>query len=655
MALLRFVTVTCLAALLLAPFLKLFEQTVQDPVVLIAHDNSTSIGEYLSGDDSTAYMQEISALSSGLDRKFTVEHITFGAEIEREGPTDFTAPVTDLGQAMDYVGQNYADQNLAAVVVATDGLYNRGKNPLYAGQRLGVPVHIVALGDTTPKVDLTIQQVLHNRISFLGDRFPVQVDIAATRLAGRKATISVQRISGGATTTLVQESLDIDRDDFFTTRQFVLDADQAGINRYRVRVSGISGEEQYANNVKDFYIEVIDGRLEVLVLGSAPHPDMSAFRELISENENYNVTVSLFDDFEANIADFDLVVLHQLPDNKTNINTLLTAMNNAGVPRIFIVGDATGIARFNEAQGLMRIDQGSGNSNEVTAIVNPQFQLFTVPENFEQQIRSFAPLNAPFGEYTVDPGAHVYLYQRIGNVDTRFPLIVFGESAGVKTGVIAAEGLWKWRLFDYLQNSSHELTNNLVNKAIQYVTVKDDKRKFRAEPVQKLFSNEEQISFTAELYNQTYELVNDPDVFLVIRDAGDKEYSYTFNKTDQSYAISVGRFAVGEYTYTAFTDYAGQRQTVNGKFNVQEIQLESYITTADHSLLYAIAGRYGGEVYYPGETNRLMESLLGDEELRPVIYQSAQSSPLLHVKWIFFVFLAMLAVEWFMRRFFGGY
>lgn len=655
MAVLRFLAVTLIALLLLSPFLQTFDQTVQDPVVVVAQDNSSSIRDAFTEEDSAAYQEEVRAFIEELDDKFTVEPLLYGSDITRGEEADFVESSTDIATMIDYVHRSYGDQNLAAIIVTSDGLYNQGKNPLYQSQKVNSPVYAIALGDTTPSVDLAIQQVLHNRISFLGDRFPIQVDIQANRLEGRRATVSIQRITGGNVQTLAQEALTIDRDNFFQTKEFVLDADQAGVNRYRVRVTGISGEEQYNNNIKDFYIEVIDGRLEVLVLGSAPHPDMAALKELISINQNYNVTVELAENFTEAIEDFDLVIFHQLPDGRTNIDPWLKAMESASIPSLFVLGEATSLTQFNTAQELLEITGGNSSPNEVQPLINGQFELFKIPDGLEQQLRSFAPLYAPFGEYATSAAASVYLYQKIGNVDTRYPLMLFGESKGIKTGIIAGEGIWKWRLVDFLQNGSHELTAELVNKAVQFVTVKDDKRKFRAEPSKSLYSDEETITFTAELYNQAYELINEPDAFLVIRDEADKEYSYTFSKTSDSYVIDVGRFAVGEYRYTAFTDYGGQRQSVNGKFNVQEIQLENYVTTADHSLLFALADKYGGDVYYPGSMASLAETLNSDESLKPVIYQSVGSQPLLNFKWVFFMLLLLLSAEWFMRRFFGGY
>jgi hypothetical protein len=311
--------------------------------------------------------------------------------------------------------------------------------------------------------------------------------------------------------------------------------------------------------------------------------------------------------------------------------------------------------RFNTAQPYLKIITAQKASNEVTAIVANNFQLFTIPEDLSLAISKFAPLQAPFGQYDLNPAAQVYLWQRIGKVETQFPLLVFGENGGVKTAILSAEGFWRWRLYDFMQHGTHELTHTLLSKIVQYVTVKDDKRRFRATPSANLFQDNEVISFDAEVYNQSFERVTAPDVFLEIKDAEGNTYNYTFSKTDDIYTLSIGKFPVGEYRYVAFTDYEGQRQQASGKFNVQATELESYVTTADHRLLQGLTAQYGGSVYYPQDLNTLTNALLADESIKPVLYQSVINQPLIHLRWIFFLFLLVLGVEWFVRRYLGGY
>ena len=83
------------------------------------------------------------------------------------------------------------------------------------------------------------------------------------------------------------------------------------------------------------------------------------------------------------------------------------------------------------------------------------------------QLAKFSPALAPFGQYSPSPAGQVLAYQKIGNVTTQYPLIMMGEDNQIKTAIIAAEGLWKWKLFDYLQNENHEAIKELISNTIQ--------------------------------------------------------------------------------------------------------------------------------------------------------------------------------------------
>jgi hypothetical protein len=264
-------------------------------------------------------------------------------------------------------------------------------------------------------------------------------------------------------------------------------------------------------------------------------------------------------------------------------------------------------------------------------------------------------LLSPYGEYTPSPSAQILAYQRIGQVDTQFPLILMGEAKDVRTCIIAGEGIWKWQLYDQLQNGSKEITHELLSQLCQYASTKSDKRKFRVTPAKKLFTELEEITFQAELYNDNYELINTPEVFIKIRNQDKEEFDYTFNSSGQSYSLDIGRFPEGSYTFTATAELNGVRQTADGKFVVQPVQLEAMSSTADHGLLRQLATQQGGSFVYPAQMDQLADQILANDDIKPVLYSSTQTRPLIHLKWLCLILLAALSVEWFLRRYYGGY
>jgi len=657
MALLRGIVVTILASLLLAPLLKLLQNRTEEPVIIIAQDQSTSVRSAMTKADSTAYMQSLEKLSERLAGKYQVHKIGFGEEVVPVENWVLNDQASDLGEFMTYLNEQYKGQNVGAIILATDGAVNRGRNPLYlpAGQK--APLSVIALGDTIRKTDLLVREVFHNSIAYMGDKFSVQTDISAVRLNGASSALEIKHIQDNQQILLERIPLQITSDDWFDTKQITIEAKQGGVQHYRVQLTQVKNEVTYVNNVRDFFVEVIDGRLKVLLLANSPHPDLAVWKSSLLEQRNYEVDVRMAEDFATSqLQGYDLVILHQLPSSKYLIHNILDEINKLQIPKIFVAGYQTDLYAFNNAQSLLSIDNGGNRTpNDVTMIYNPGFTSFNTSEELRSKLETFSPLISPYGDYTPKASAQVFAYQRIGKVDTQFPLILMEEANDIRTVVIAGEGIWKWQLYDQLQNGSKEITHELLTQLCQYASTKSDKRKFRVTTPKKLYTELEDISFQAELYNDNYELINTPEVFLKIRNKDRQEFDYTFNIAGEAYALQVGKFPEGSYSYTATTEINGIRHTHDGKFVVQPVQLESMALTADHGLLRQLAAQHGGQFVYADQMDQLADQILENDAIKPILYSSTQTRPLIHLKWLCLLLLAGLSVEWFLRRYYGGY
>jgi hypothetical protein len=656
LAVLRTLAVTAIAALLLAPLLKSMLKESKKPIVLLAQDVSESVDAgFASSEEKAQYQQSFQALSQALGEDFEVQNFSFGSNVREGLDSVFRDKSTNISKFLSGAYDLFSNQNLGAIVLATDGLYNEGANPLYLDKTLAVPIYAIGLGDTTIRRDISVKRAFHNKIVYLGDKFSVQVDIAAQNAAGASTTLSVFKMDGPQNRKVLETPVSVDRNDFFTTREIILDADKPGVQRFRISTGSIPGESVKENNTKDIFVEVLDARQKILILAAVPHPDLTALKQSLSVTKNYEVSVFMISEFKQNVADYDFVILHQLPSRFNDATGIINTLQARGIPRFFITGAQTNYARLNQVQGLMNIRTDGRNTNEVQGRLAAEFSLFTNDERLARELPSFAPVIAPFGEFTVSPGAQTLLYQRIGKVDTKYPLLVLGEVGGARTAVFCAEGIWKWRLFDYLQNSNHSLFDGFLGKAVQYVGIKDDKRKFRVNLPKSIFNENEPIAFDAELYNDNYELVNTPDASITITNSASEEFNFTFNKSGRAYSLNPGVFPPDEYRFQAAVNFSGQNLQYDGRFSVQPIQLERYETTANHGMLRLLSEKYGGALVYPSEMNSIAELIRSKESVKPIIFLTDQTKPLIHLKWLFFLLLGLLTTEWFLRRYFGGY
>jgi hypothetical protein len=655
LAFLRGFSVFIISLLLLSPFIKTIKEDIKPPLIVIASDNSESLKGKQSPGELLSWQKDINALAGELTGKYEVRQISFGSQVYPEKNDTLNDKSTNISNAIKYIKDNFGDQNLGAVIVSTDGIYNEGSNPLYSEGMFKAPLYTIALGDTTQKKDILIQNVLHNKIAYLGDKFPVQVDISSFNGEGSSTKLTLEVIKGNQVTKVGEENISIASKSFYTSKTFLVDASQTGVVRYRLRISGIAGEFNTVNNTKEFFVEVLDARQKVLLIGNAPHPDLSALKSIITSNKNYEAEIAFAGEMSGDVSRYNLIILHNLPSESKDISGLMSQINRSNIPVIFIVGMQTSLARFNQSQNVVSINGNAKNNEDIQAEFNASFSLFTTSDYLKSKIKIFPPLIAPFGEYKSQGTATVYLYQTIKKIKTNYPMVAFNDQNGIKTAVLIGEGLWKWRLFDYLQNKNYDIVTELVNKIVLLTTVKTDKRKFRANTSKNIYKDNEQIMFDAQLYNDSYEMVNDPDVRLVIKDESGKEYKYNFNKTQNYYTLNADLFPNGSYSYTASVVYNGKDLTASGRFNVESLQLEQYDLTARHGLLRSLAEKYGGTMVYPDKILSLKDVLLNNENIKPVLYESKTTKSIISLKWIFFFILFLLTLEWFLRRYFGNY
>lgn len=653
---LRFLLATFLSLLLLSPFIKSFQSQTQKPIIVIAQDASESIKATMSEEELAAYKADLVKTGEDLEKDYEVVQLAFGERVRDDFDLNFEDKITNSSEVIRHVNDLYGTENLGAIILATDGIFNEGSNPLYVNTNFSSPIFTVALGDTTERKDLVLKRTFLNRIAYLNDRFVVQIDVAATNAKGSNTNLSIYRISGEGRQKIQERNVLIDSDDFFKTEEIILDADRSGVQRYRIVLGGITGEATTANNSKDVFIDILDARQKILLLANSPHPDLTAFKQSVTDNENYQLEVVFVEDYQGGLEGYDFVILHQLPSQKYKISPILNTLKQKKIPHFFVLGSQTDLTAFNTAQSLLSIRGDGRNFDEVNGKVAPEFSLFTLSDAINNNISNFAPLTAPFGDYSVDGSAQVLLYQRIGKIDIKDrPLLLFGEDNNSKIGILSGEGIWKWRLFDFLQNETHDIIDELIGKTVQYVSVKEDKRRFRVNPEKNIINENENILFNAELYNSSYELVNTPDVSLTITDKDNKEFSFVFDKTDRAYLLDAGILPVGNYRYNANVTFNGEQLTAQGQFSIQPIQLELFESTADHASLRLLSDKYGGQFLNPSQLSTIPTMLSNSETIKPVIYQTARTRSLINLKWIFFLLLLLLTMEWGLRRYYGGY
>ena len=648
---LRFLSFGMIAFLLLSPFLRSLKKIVQQPLIITAWDNSGSIvapGDSLRlGNDVTRLRNNI---LNQLKGEYSLVNYAFGQEMTRDKGLDFSEKKSDYSQLFATLASNHLNENIGALILAGDGIYNQGKNPVNMLEEIPFPVYAIGLGDTTEISDARIQGIRVNRTSFSGNLFPVEVDTRFLKLKGRSLRLTIQEGDEVLARTVITPP----NEDYFSTHEFILEAGPPGLKQCQVLLEVADRERNTRNNQSTFVVNVLEDKQKILILSDGPHPDIGAVRYTLEQQKTYDVTVFTEEPYPSNVNDYNLIILNQLPTAGKSMAPILGKQATHRVPLLFLVGSKTYLSQLNALTEGANIRPLAGSPEEAQAVFNPSFATFTLSEAFREALPKFPPLMVPFANYHLDPEFSVLLYQRIKQVETSKPLLATGIYNNRKTGFLFGEGLWRWRLNNYLQNQTHDQFQELVNQLIQYLALRQNEDNFLID-YEPFYAEIDPVVFQAELYNDAFEKINSEEITIVIKNEQGNEFDFTFDVRGEGYYLNAGILPVGNYAFQAGVTLGNETYVETGNFAVTAINLEDVVTQANHQMLFQLALQSGGGFFQPGEADKIRDELKNNKMLKPVSYIQEMSNELLNLRELFFVILLLLSVEWFLRKFWGMY
>ena len=647
---LRTLMVGLVVLLLFNPLIRQKFSSVETPTIILAHDNSSSIA--LCKDSAfykNEYLTQFEQFRKDLNTDFNVDEYLFGEEVRDFDRLDFSDQLTNLSSLIKTLDRRYYKRNVGAVLLFSDGIYNRGFEPELVAENFPFPIHTVVLGDTVSYPDLAIRNVHYNKVVSLGATFPVRVTIAARDLAGRKAKLTLST-NGKVFET---KEIEIPSNRFSKEIDFMLDATKKGVLPIDIEISGIAEEEQLLNNVRHIFVEVLDQKYKLLCVAASPHPDLGALRSVL--NDNYEVDFCFGKEQLPDFEKYDLIILHQVPNAKMDFNALKTQLDkNAKLPVLFVVGKDTDRDYINKVQSVFEFRSGATNTLlDVKAHLNPAFSTFTFDAKSDQMIAKYPPLTLPHLEINALKSHDDLLLQEVMGIKSGLPLLSFANDKR-KMGFLFGTNVWRWRLFEYYQSKSHDVFDEIFSKTLKYLLLSSNDGS--AIYAKETYYSNEPVIITAELRNPNNELVTDPDLTIQIENKLTGEtYDYTFSKREHDYQLNAGLLPEGLYQYKVEAQMGERKINVSGTFSVAAIGIEEQQLTADIDRMRTIARLTNGNCYTARELQQLFADLHNDSRITSVEHHESRFEDLIHSKWIFFVLIGLAAVEWLLRKMFGSY
>ncbi len=615
---LRGTAILILLLLLFNPAVERTESELQRNNIAVLMDNSLSVtinkGDW---DGEESYREVISQLP--VDDRDEVNYHVYGFDSRLFPTTLDSLPLngttTDIHRSVSGLFQR--DTVHDAAILVTDGIVNRGRDPLSMIVSGGIPFYTVAIGDTTQLRDVLVRNVFHNETAYTNSRMPVTVEVLNDGLPDEDIRVNLYR-DGNLED---QKSFRTTESRSVHTLEFEVAFVDPGTKRFRVEIPEVDGEWTTANNTRSFVVEVNDDQINILHIAFEVHPDVSTVRNMLASDESVNLNrlTWLREDrfIEGSLpsrADtLDLIVLQGFPNEfvpdfvaqevaSLASNTSLMILSSPGMQTERLTN------LLSNANPLRPSGQNT-SSEPIQFSVRPEAVDHPIMELQEADLSRTPNLGGFFRDMEASGDSRILMNAMFRGSDTGLPILAVRELGNQRIAQLNAHHLF--RLQQHTDSDTREFLRGLILNMADWASTEPDDRLLVIRPTSSSFEEGEPVTFQGTLVNESGQPETRGRVELSITDEDGESYSYTMqHRGNGRFSLETQSFPAGEYEWEADAYRGNDRiDEISGRFNVNETNLEFTDTVRRDDRLRLIASETGGAFFVFDDMAALRDSL----------------------------------------------
>ena len=646
------------------PILTLTKKIILEPVNLIFVDNSRSIqikdgthreesiDNFLKEANSNNLFSNSKLYSFGNDIKPVSADSLFEINFS-EGSTNFS-------KIFNYVKED--NSNISSVIIISDGVITDGTNPLYTAEKINIPVFTIGVGDTTRHKDLELKNVLYNEYIYAQAPTTIQGTILNNGFGNQSANVSFYEND-----LLVEKKTIKLSADGVQNINFTYTPQSGGEKKIIMEISNLKGEFTAANNKKIFYINVLSNKIKVLLISGAPSPDLSFIKNTLSEDKNLSVNsitqIGQNNFLEKNnrkelIDSSQILFLIGFPTSETPgelLNEVSDAINNKSKPFFMTLSGKTDFSRLKRFQGELPFTANNPSSDftEVQSNISPAESDNPLIQNNAKNVveawDNLPPVFQPGANYKSKPEDEVISSIKINNVPINSPLIVTRRLGSKRSIAVLAKDIWKWKLQTADENLN--LFDNFILNSVKWLNTSEKQKQVTIRTSKKNYSSGENIDFTGQVYDETFNPVSDAEVKVQVK--GEKEnYNLTLSAIGNGlYQGSLQLNKAGNYMYSGEATQNGNKLgTDAGKFNIGEVDIEMINPQMNYEFLSSLANETGGEFFNTSDDNQLFNLIKNLNKKASKEKTNVSEIKLWSNEWLMALAILLFALEWFFRK-----
>ena len=627
-----------------------------------------------------------------LNRDYDLRVIRFGTSLEPIAPGGLAslkaqAPGSRLLELLQTTARDSAAQS--AIVVFSDGITN-GERKSLDGTPLPVPVFAVGVGESEGFTDVRIAKLGAPEFAFRGREFKIELTLQASGMKGKTVPLLFNRGKNLVTTRTVT----IDADPFEQKLTLGFTPKDLGTHGFSVAIPAQPGEQITQNNQKEFKVDVQRDKIRVLTLSGSPAWNYRFLRmamkqdpliELVSfvflrtptdtvdvpESQLSLIPFPIDDIFLEELKNFDVIFFDDF--------SYRAYFNPVYLERVRdFVRDGGGLAMLG---GSRSFDSGGYSDSALREVLPVELdgKGIYLPQSSVNAVLTATGKAHPVTRLLPDPKSNDEAWSKLPALtglnqvrsvrgetlitaggdgsSSGAPLLTIGRFGKGRTLALLSDDAWRWNFIAVGNRETPQNHLKLVRQAVRWLAQEPSFEQVQLHPIPSAQPGEKvaiklkvlKDDFTptrqAGVQLRVFNPESEPTLVSVTPDSEEGEYSGEFTPTKEgTYRVeaeaSLGGKALGK-DKTSFNAAFFYGETDDGRPRLD--------------LLKQIAESSKGEYFSINDWNDATVEKIATklETVAPSQIVEQRQTRLWSTLWPFALILALLSVEWWMRRKWG--
>lgn len=652
------------------PIFHLSSTEEKKPVIAVLVDNSLSMSQTDTRGNKKQTLSSIvksdalKKFSASVDAKiFSFSH---SAAPLVPDSLAINGGTTNISSALQSSFKNIDD--LQAIVLISDGNYNAGSNPLYDAEKSRIPIFTVGVGDTNEQKDISVSKLVANSIGYVDVNIPIDATIRASGIPSQSVSVTLSEDNKKITEQSIAISSSTGTAEIPLRFSYTPKTD--GVKKLSVSVSSVNGELTTKNNIRSVLVKILKNKMNVVVVAGSLSADVSTVMQTLDHDKK--IDASLFyqlangefksrkenTGFQSSLTGSDCIVLIGFPSmqsSASSIQMLSQAITSGSLPVLFIANRMLDLNKVRTMEKIFPFIVSSDRIDEqfVSAHILEKHKYHQLLQNESALWEKLPPVYYSLQTFSVKPEAQSLVVVKIQNVALNNPFFAIRSINGAKSAAILGYGIYRWKLLASSTDETRDFFELWFTSLIRWLATSEQDKFVRVEPSKVFYSQGEQIDFTGEVYNESYEPIDNADLRLSLRsEKANERFETTLSSLGGGrYEGTVENLPEGEFSYNADALKNGDTLgTSTGRISVGEQSVEYADTKMNKPLMKQLADISGGRYADADTFDSLLDHILSRQDMRSQERVRTSEFELWNLPSFLTIIVMLFGIEWLLRK-----